>query len=157
MKTVNHNYLEPGVYLAQTVKPGIFGKKIYIYDVRMKKPNAGDYINIKPAHSIEHLIADTIKKLYPGKVISWNMFMCQTGGYLETYISPDKIKNALLSTFMDIYNATEVPFATKEECGNYKTHDLVGAKEEISEFTKILSKQQYIPYYKELPQNEVDE
>lgn len=157
MKTVNHDYLESGMYVANTIKPkGLFTKKIYVYDVRMKKPNGRDFINIKPAHSIEHLIADTMKKLYPGKVISWNMFMCQTGGYLETYLEPEEAREAILETIDNIMYLEVVPFATRQECGNYKTHDLEGAKKELMEFAKLLERQMYVPYYKELPQNEVE-
>ena len=155
MKTVNHNYLVPGFYLCNKIKTGLFGKPIYIYDCRIKKPNSNNYLTIKSAHSIEHLIADTIKKLYPGKVISWNMFMCQTGGYLETYMKPDEAKEALLESIEHIrLYLKEVPFATKEECGNYKTHDFNGALKELEDYARVLESQDIVFDYKELPQNE---
>ncbi|MEG1385088.1 MAG: S-ribosylhomocysteine lyase, partial [Oscillospiraceae bacterium] len=48
---VDHTKLNPGIYLSRQ------DGDIITYDIRMKKPNNGDYIDVAAAHAIEHLFA----------------------------------------------------------------------------------------------------
>lgn len=154
LKLVDHDYLYPGMYCVRKEKPkGLFTKPIYVYDCRFRKPNSNKYLVIKQAHSIEHLIAWFIKLLYPGKVISWNMFMCLTGGYLETYLPPEEAKEAMLETInyiLTVARDEDIPFATKKLCGNYKTHDKELALQELEDYARILEDQERVMYYDEL-------
>lgn len=158
LKLVDHDYLEPGMYCVRKEKTkGLFAKPIYVYDCRFRKPNSNNYLLIKQAHTLEHLIAWYIKELYPGQVISWNMFMCLTGGYLETYMEPAKAKEALLETINYILTSArdeEIPFATKKLCGNYKSHDKEAALQELEAYARILEDQDVVLYYDELKQIE---
>ena len=47
--TVNHDRLEKGMYLSRV------DGDVVTYDVRMKKPNGGDYLGNGELHTIEHL------------------------------------------------------------------------------------------------------
>ena len=49
--TVNHDTLEKGMYISR------IDGDVVTYDVRMKKPNGGDYLSPSVAHTIEHLFA----------------------------------------------------------------------------------------------------
>ena len=49
--TVNHDKLEKGMYISR-----IDGDCI-TYDIRMKKPNGGDYLTNGALHTFEHLFA----------------------------------------------------------------------------------------------------
>ena len=51
--TVNHDRLEKGMYLSRV------DGDVVTYDVRMKKPNGGDYLGNGELHTIEHLFART--------------------------------------------------------------------------------------------------
>ncbi|MBQ1508860.1 MAG: S-ribosylhomocysteine lyase, partial [Erysipelotrichaceae bacterium] len=49
--TVDHDILEKGMYLSR------IDQNCVTYDIRMKKPNQGDYLSTGGMHSIEHLFA----------------------------------------------------------------------------------------------------
>jgi len=54
--TINHNILTPGFYISR-VDDG----DIITYDLRTRKPNAGDYMDNATMHSVEHMIATYIR------------------------------------------------------------------------------------------------
>ena len=49
--TVNHDKLDRGMYLSRV------DRNIVTYDIRMKKPNGGDYLGNGELHTLEHLFA----------------------------------------------------------------------------------------------------
>ena len=49
--TVNHDKLEKGMYVSRV------DGDVITYDIRMKKPNMGDYLNNGQLHTFEHLFA----------------------------------------------------------------------------------------------------
>ncbi len=49
--TVNHDTLEKGVYVSRV------DGDVITYDIRMKKPNGGDYLTNGALHTFEHLFA----------------------------------------------------------------------------------------------------
>ena len=46
---INHNILEPGFYISRE------DGDIITYDLRTRKPNAGDYMSNSAMHSVEHM------------------------------------------------------------------------------------------------------
>ena len=75
--TVNHNILQPGVYVSRVDGDAV------TYDLRMKKPNAGSYITPKSLHTIEHLLATYVRNSsYTDQVIYAGPMGCRTGFYL---------------------------------------------------------------------------
>lgn len=48
--TVNHDLLEKGMYISR------IDGDIVTYDIRMKKPNGGDYLENAALHAFEHLL-----------------------------------------------------------------------------------------------------
>ena len=75
----NHDTLEVGLHEC--------GKShgVTTWDLRFKKPNAGDYISPKALHTVEHLIA-TILRNSESKddIIYFGPMGCRTGFYLLT-------------------------------------------------------------------------
>ena len=53
---VNHDLLEKGMYVSR------IDGDVVTYDIRMKKPNAGDYLPVAAAHTFEHLLATCARK-----------------------------------------------------------------------------------------------
>lgn len=130
----DHNTLEPGVYLQETKR------NINVYDLRFVKPNT-KFIPVAALHTIEHLFATWLKTESNIKdyVISFNPGGCQTMFYLEVFNDiPVNIKAELLKCIEWCLLQHSVPGATKEECGNYKSHDLKTAKQWLKEYKEVL-------------------
>ena len=56
--TVDHDKLEKGMYISRV------DGDVVTYDIRMKKPNMGDYLTNGALHTFEHLFA-TYARIYP--------------------------------------------------------------------------------------------
>ena len=59
--TVDHTKIDKGMYISR------IDGDVITYDVRMKKPNGGDYLSYAAAHTIEHLFA-TFARI---SIVSW--------------------------------------------------------------------------------------
>ena len=132
----NHDLLERGLYRCTQMHG------VTTWDLRFKKPNAGDYISPKALHTIEHLLATTLRNS-PRKddVIYFGPMGCRTGFYLLTVNLERKDVIPLLKECIDAALAlNEVPGSKREECGNYLEHDLEGAKRELESYRKILDR-----------------
>lgn len=122
---VNHDKLTPGLYISRV------DGDITTYDIRMVYPNAGTYIEPAAGHTFEHLFATYARNSrFADRIIYCGPMGCQTGFYLlvRDLASADAI--ALTRETMDFIAAYEgeIPGASRIECGNYKLHDLPGAK-----------------------------
>ena len=134
---INHDLLEKGMYVSR------IDGDVVTYDIRMKKPNGGDYLEMSAAHTLEHLLATHLRNSAFGKEIVYVGPMgCRTGFYILTRDSVSK-ENAI-SLIKDAFEFAaafegEIPGSKKEECGNYLDHDLVGAKKIAREMYETLS------------------
>ncbi|MBO5363504.1 MAG: S-ribosylhomocysteine lyase [Clostridia bacterium] len=134
--TVNHDTLEKGMYVSR------IDGDVVTYDIRMKKPNGGDYLNMSAAHTLEHLFATYARNSAFGEdVIYVGPMGCRTGFY---FLVRDKITHtqaiALVKESMAFARdfEGEIPGNKKEECGNYLDHDLSGAKEIGKDMYEVL-------------------
>lgn len=134
--TVNHDTLEKGMYISR------IDGDVVTYDIRMKKPNAGDYLCMSAAHTLEHLFATYARNSDVGdKVVYVGPMGCRTGFYLlvrdeiphERAIRLVQESMAFAKDFVG-----EIPGNKKEECGNYLDHDLDGAKAIAAEMYEVL-------------------
>ena len=133
---VNHDILDPGMYLSR-----IDGDAV-TYDVRMKKPNGGVYLETPAMHTIEHLFATYARNsslsdgiLYVGPM------GCRTGFYLlvrDTVSHEEAIRLVQDSMAFIAAFEGEIPGNTSIECGNYLEHDLPGAKREAAAMAEVL-------------------
>ena len=124
--TINHDTLEKGMYISRV------DGDVVTYDIRMKKPNGGDYFAMSAAHTLEHLFATYARNSEFGKDIVYVGPMgCRTGFYLlvrDTLSHENAIKLVQESmAFISDFEG-EIPGSKQEECGNYLDHDLAGAK-----------------------------
>ena len=134
--TVNHDTLERGMYISR------IDGDVVTYDIRMKKPNAGDYLQMSAAHTLEHLFATYARNSDVGEHIVYVGPMgCRTGFYLLVRDKvPPKRAIALVKESMAFARdfVGEIPGNKKEECGNYLDHDLSGAKAIAAETYEVL-------------------
>ena len=135
--TVNHDVLDKGMYISR------IDGDVITYDIRMKKPNCGDYLSPSVVHTIEHLFATYARNSEFGKhVIYVGPMGCRTGFYLLTRDSVRAVDAITLvqgsMRFIRDYTG-EIPGNTARECGNYLDHDLSGAKAVAGEMVEILS------------------
>ncbi len=135
--TVNHDTLEKGMYVSR------IDGDVITYDIRMKKPNGGDYLSMSAAHTLEHLFATYARNsLHGDKIIYVGPMGCRTGFYLLTRDALSKGEAIALVKESMAFIASfegEIPGNKKEECGNYLDHDLVGAKQIGKEMARVLS------------------
>ena len=133
----NHDTLQIGLH-AQTDKNGVT-----TFDLRFKKPNAGDYITPKALHTVEHLLATTLRN-GRGKddIVYFGPMGCRTGFYLLTLRrSFDDGKALIKEAIKEALALKEIPGSRREECGNYLEHDLEGAKKELKAYLELLNKE----------------
>mgnify|MGYP005812277129 FL=1 len=132
----NHDALSVGLY-AQTDANGVT-----TFDLRMKKPNAGDYISPKALHTVEHLMATVLRNSRAKEnIIYFGPMGCRTGFYLLTVRMAYEEVLALLKESIPVALALdEIPGSRREECGNYLEHDLDGAKAELRAYLAVLEK-----------------
>lgn len=134
--TVNHDKLKKGMYVSRV------DGDVVTYDIRMKIPNAGDYLSNGQLHTFEHLFATYARNsALTDSVIYVGPMGCRTGFYLllrDSVSKEDAIKLvqesfAFISTFEGV-----IPGSKREECGNYLEHDLPGARESAKDMLEVL-------------------
>ena len=132
---VDHNKLVPGVYISR------IDYDIVTYDIRLKKPNGGDYLETPATHTIEHLFATYARNCeHKDRVIYFGPMGCRTGFYFLTKNLPhESALKIIKDAFKFIADFTgEIPGTTAIECGNYLEHDLGKAKLEAKTYLKVL-------------------
>lgn len=122
----NHDTLAVGLHM-QTDANGIS-----TFDLRFKKPNAGDYISPKALHTIEHLLATVLRNSREKhNIVYFGPMGCRTGFYLLTQnLGYDAVHALLIECIPTALALDEIPGSKREECGNYLEHDLANAKRE---------------------------
>ena len=134
--SVNHNKISEGVYVSR------IDGDITTYDMRMRKPNMGDYLDNLTIHSLEHMFATYIRNSEIGdRVIYFGPMGCQTGFYLLTR---DLDNETVLKAIKDVLNNIikhdgEMFGNTREECGNFRNLNLDSAKLESQRYLDILN------------------
>lgn len=134
--TVNHDKLEKGIYISR------IDGDVITYDIRMKKPNGGDYLSNGALHTFEHLFATYARNSsYTDALIYIGPMGCRTGFYLllRDTLSKDQAIKLVKDSFAFISQFEgEIPGSRREECGNYREHDLEGAKETARDMLGVL-------------------
>ena len=133
---INHNLLEPGFYISRE------DDNVITYDLRMRKPNNGDYISNAAMHSLEHMFATYARNSEKtDKVVYFGPMGCQTGFYFPVKdLAPVEVFELTIEILEDIL-AYEGPVfgASAIECGNYANLDLALAKEEAAKYLEVLN------------------
>ncbi len=132
---VDHTKFGVGMYTSR------IDDDIVTYDVRMVKPNSGGYPSSASLHTIEHIFATFVRNSeISDKVIYVGPMGCRTGFYLVVRNMDPKDAIELVRKTMKfiIEFDEEIPGCTKEECGNYKEHNLEEAKKDVKSIYNAL-------------------
>ncbi len=133
--SVDHDKLMPGIYVSRV------DGDITTYDLRTRIPNAGDYMDNRTMHSVEHMFATYIRNsAISDNVIYFGPMGCQTGFYLLTRdLTNEQVLDAVLDTLQKIIDHEAGMFgAEQKECGNYRNLDLQDAKTESARYLTVL-------------------
>ena len=144
--TVNHDKISEGIYISR------IDGDIVTYDMRMRKPNCGDYIDNLSIHSLEHMFATYVRNSEIGEnVIYFGPMGCQTGFYLlvrdiDKYKVLEIVKDVLTKI---IAHNGEIFGNTREECGNYRNLNLSAAQLECERYLNALNSKEVTFEYEE--------
>ena len=140
--SVDHTAIVPGIFVSREDTMG--DKKITTYDIRLKRPNKEPVIDVAAMHTLEHIIATTLRNDpdWKDEVIYWGPMGCLTGFYLilKNNRPSQEIYGLILNAFKSVGDAKEVPGATAVNCGHYLMHNLAMAKLYAAEFVSYLEK-----------------
>lgn len=132
---INHNILEPGFYISRQ------DDDIITYDLRTRKPNAGDYMSNIAMHSVEHMFATFARNSkIADDVVYFGPMGCQTGFYFvvrkqtpsAVFEITKEIVDKIIAHDGDVFGASAI------ECGNYLNLDINEAKKECEKYKKVL-------------------
>ena len=118
----NHDALAVGLHV-QTDKNGIS-----TFDLRFKKPNAGDYITPKALHTIEHLMATVLRNSREKEnIVYFGPMGCRTGFYV--IFSGDLQSEDIIDVLREMADYIlkyegEIPGYSPRDCGNYLDNNL---------------------------------
>lgn len=131
----NHDLLATGLHKSMEMHG------VTTWDLRFKKPNAGDYISPAALHTVEHLLATVLRNSdKKDDVIYFGPMGCRTGFYLLTvHLEYAEVLGLIKRSLLIALTFKEVPGSRREECGNYLEHDLDGALKEIAAYLEILN------------------
>lgn len=135
---INHNLLEPGFYISRE------DGNVITYDLRTRKPNAGDYMSNSAMHSVEHMFATIVRNSkIADKVVYFGPMGCQTGFYL---LVRDEEPKAVFDITKDVLEQIlahegEVFGASAIECGHYENLSIDEAKTECKRYLDVLNNQ----------------
>jgi S-ribosylhomocysteine lyase len=135
---IDHNLLTPGFYISRE------DGDVITYDLRTRKPNAGDYMTNLAMHSVEHMFATFVRNSrIASDVVYFGPMGCQTGFYLLVKNQKPADVFAITKEVLAQILAYEGPVfgASAVECGNYRNLDLAAAKEECRAYLDVLEKQ----------------
>ena len=134
---VDHTKLLPGIYISRV------DDDIVTYDIRLVRPNTPPYLGNGELHTIEHLFATFARNSsYADRVIYFGPMGCRTGFYFLLRNVPHA---EAVSLIIDIFRKIasfegDIPGAAAAECGNYREHDLAGAKHKAEKFLPVIEK-----------------
>ncbi len=132
---VNHDILQRGLYTSRV------DGDITTYDIRMKLPNKGNYLNNPAMHTVEHIVATFVRNSeFKDRIIYFGPMGCRTGFYLLVRdIDPKDVIDLVRDAFVFLRDFKgDIPGVSSIECGNYLEHDLSDAQKEAAEYITVL-------------------
>ncbi len=132
---IDHRKLPCGMYISRQ------DGDITTYDIRTRRPNVEEVMSNPAIHTVEHLFATYVRNSeYKDNIIYFGPMGCRTGFYFLTRDLDDQKAVDLVKSAFDFVAdfQGEIPGASEAECGNYREHDLLGAKEEAQKMSITL-------------------
>ena len=134
--TIDHTILPKGLYTSR-----VDGDCV-TYDIRTRLPNREPVMETGAIHTIEHLFATFARNsAFSDSVVYFGPMGCRTGFYfiVRDAVTPqqaiDLVRDAL--AFCAVFEG-DVPGVSARECGNWRDHDLAGAKKEAAAMCAVL-------------------
>ena len=133
--TVDHTKLQRGMYISR------IDGNVITYDIRTRRPNVEEVMETGAIHTVEHLFATFVRNSkFKDNIIYFGPMGCRTGFYFlttgMTHGEALKLTQEALD-FIENFDG-EVPGVSAVECGNYRDHDLDGAKKEAADQKEVL-------------------
>lgn len=131
--SVDHNVLEPGIYVSRSDADEATGCITTTFDLRITAPNREPVMDTAAVHALEHLGATFLRNdtEWKDRVIYFGPMGCRTGFYLVVFGAYESNDVANLVTRLFEFARDfkgEIPGAKPEECGNYHDSDLAQAQ-----------------------------
>lgn len=146
--TVNHLKLKKGLYVSR--KDQKDGVVLTTFDIRLAQPNVDEPVSNPALHTIEHLGATFLRNgKLKSDVVYFGPMGCRTGFYLILFgdRTPEEIYPHILSTCDFIIDFEgDIPGNSPIECGNYKEHDIILAKEIVKIYKEYLMRNKNFEY-----------
>lgn len=134
--TIDHTVLQKGMYISR------IDADCVTYDIRTKKPNKEPVMPNGAIHTVEHLFATFVRNSdIRDSVIYFGPMGCRTGFYFITRdsVPAEKAIDITKEAFeFCLHFEGEIPGASEKECGNFRDHDLAGAKQIAEDMIKVL-------------------
>ena len=134
--TIDHTILPKGMYLSRV------DANTVTYDIRTRRPNVEAVMENGSIHTLEHLFATYVRNSsHKDNIVYFGPMGCRTGFY---FITTDKVSKGdaveLTKAAMGFCAEFEgdIPGVSAEECGNYRDHNLNGAKAEAAAMCAVL-------------------
>ena len=134
--SVDHRKIEEGIYISR------IDGDVTTYDMRTRRPNAGDYMDNVTMHTFEHLFATYVRNSEIGKsVIYFGPMGCQTGFYLLIRNADNECVLRVIKSILEniIEHKGDVPGNSEIECGNYRSLKLESAQSEARRYLDALN------------------
>ena len=133
---VDHDRLMPGLYVSR------IDGDVITYDLRFIKPNTPPFLEPAVMHTVEHLVATFVRNSeFRGEIVYFGPMGCRTGFYLLTRdtVSRGQTLELLRQALAFTAGFTgEIPGTKPAECGNYREHDLPGARAAATDMAAVL-------------------
>lgn len=127
---IDHAALTPGIY-----KHSISGL-VTTWDIRIKSPNKGDYLDPAVIHTIEHTLASYLRDRFGDyRIVGIFPMGCQTGFYVLTrFISSKVIYQSIVDYIIYLQTKSTIPGANERQCGQYDLQNLRSSKDEMFKY-----------------------
>jgi S-ribosylhomocysteine lyase len=127
--TVNHEDLEPGVYVSRVDRVGAAGEPVTTFDLRLTCPNDEPVMGTAEVHTIEHLAATFLRNdpEWAGRVVYFGPMGCRTGFYLilAGELSSRDVVGLVTRCFEFVRDFEgDIPGAAPRDCGNWRDQNL---------------------------------
>lgn len=132
---VDHTKLMRGMYISR------IDGDVVTYDIRTRRPNIEEVMENGAIHTVEHLFATFVRNSkFKDNIVYFGPMGCRTGFYFLTTGMTHKDALALTKEALEFIASYEgdIPGVSPEECGNYRDHDLEGAKKEAKNQADVL-------------------
>lgn len=127
---LDHRRLKAPALKLRSITQGTHGDSVYCVDLRLRRPNTGNYLSTTELHSLEHFLLEGFSRLLPQNFIAIGIMGCQTGFYLvlQNEGRAAVLQGVLAQILEDLQQATAVPYANLQQCGHYQNHSLAAAQ-----------------------------